>query len=199
MFVNTHHLPSFSYLSLFVHIFCTDIDECSFSSYMCQYQCINSPGSYSCECPEGYQLQGNRLCQGTAVLLLPLPFLPSIFLFIHLSILSFSLFSHNKVHLLFLPSSFSSPLKRTLIISAIIHYSTTEVGMKATLCPALSWKECRGYTTQTQQLCVAPLSHLCEFICMMLVSWSGFIWSSGARSKAELLFFPLPLGQVQAL
>lgn len=48
-------------------IFCTDIDECSFSSYMCQYQCINTPGSYFCECPEGYQLQGNRLCQGIPV------------------------------------------------------------------------------------------------------------------------------------
>lgn len=52
--------------------------------------------------------------------------------------------------------------------------------------------------TNTLQLCVALLSHLCEFICMMLVAWSGFIWSSGARSKGELLFFPLPLGQVQA-
>lgn len=73
-----------------VHIFCTDIDECSFSSYMCQYQCINSLGSYSCECPEGYQLQGNRLCQGTSViflsLFLPLIFFKSLFsLFIYLS------------------------------------------------------------------------------------------------------------------
>lgn len=46
-----------------------DIDECSFSSYMCQYQCINTPGSYSCQCPDGYQLQGARLCQGTAPVL----------------------------------------------------------------------------------------------------------------------------------
>lgn len=60
-------------LSLF-HIPPPDIDECSFSSYMCQYKCVNSPGSYSCECPEGYQLQGNRLCQGTAVLLFSSPF-----------------------------------------------------------------------------------------------------------------------------
>lgn len=43
-----------------------DIDECSLSSYMCQYQCVNTPGSYACECPQGYQLQGNRLCQGNA-------------------------------------------------------------------------------------------------------------------------------------
>lgn len=50
---------------------CADIDECSFSSYMCQYQCVNSPGSYSCECPEGYQLQGNRLCQGTFICFIP--------------------------------------------------------------------------------------------------------------------------------
>lgn len=42
----------------------TDIDECSYSSYLCQYQCVNEPGKFSCVCPEGYQLQGTRLCQG---------------------------------------------------------------------------------------------------------------------------------------
>lgn len=41
-----------------------DIDECSYSSYLCQYQCVNEPGKFSCVCPEGYQLQGTRLCQG---------------------------------------------------------------------------------------------------------------------------------------
>lgn len=66
---------------------------------MCQYQCINSPGSYSCVCPEGYQLQGNRLCQGIA--LLHHPPLPSIIsylipsLFTYLSIIPSFLFSHT--------------------------------------------------------------------------------------------------------
>lgn len=97
---------------VYVHIFCADIDECSFSSYMCQYQCINNPGSYSCECPEGYQLQGNRLCQGTAVLLFPLPFpLLSINLFLSLfslfmNLTLLSVFTHKKLPLriLFYPS-----------------------------------------------------------------------------------------------
>lgn len=73
--INVCKLPSYSRF-----VFCTDIDECSFSSYMCQYQCINSPGSYSCECPDGYQLQGNRLCQGTTLLLFTFhqPFFPSL-------------------------------------------------------------------------------------------------------------------------
>ncbi|KAI3352708.1 hypothetical protein L3Q82_020177 [Scortum barcoo] len=43
--------------------YCRDVDECVLSSYMCQWQCINQPGSYSCICPEGYELQGTRVCQ----------------------------------------------------------------------------------------------------------------------------------------
>ncbi|CAB1344754.1 unnamed protein product [Coregonus sp. 'balchen'] len=43
--------------------YCRDIDECAFSSYMCQWQCVNQPGGYVCACPEGYQLQDNRMCQ----------------------------------------------------------------------------------------------------------------------------------------
>lgn len=49
----------------------TDIDECSYSSYLCQYQCVNEPGKFSCMCPEGYQLQGTRLCQGKHTASLP--------------------------------------------------------------------------------------------------------------------------------
>lgn len=43
----------------------TDIDECSYSSYLCQYQCVNEHGKFSCVCPDGYQLLGTRLCQGS--------------------------------------------------------------------------------------------------------------------------------------
>lgn len=43
----------------------SDIDECSYSSYLCQYRCVNEPGRFSCHCPQGYQLLATRLCQGT--------------------------------------------------------------------------------------------------------------------------------------
>ena len=38
-----------------------DIDECS--SNPCAIECINTPGSYSCLCPFGYQFVDN-ICQG---------------------------------------------------------------------------------------------------------------------------------------
>lgn len=41
----------------------SDIDECSYSSYLCQYRCVNEPGRFSCHCPQGYQLLATRLCQ----------------------------------------------------------------------------------------------------------------------------------------
>ncbi|KAJ6667092.1 hypothetical protein lerEdw1_019096 [Lerista edwardsae] len=40
-----------------------DIDECRTSSFMCQYQCVNEPGRFSCMCPDGYQLVRGRNCQ----------------------------------------------------------------------------------------------------------------------------------------
>ncbi|XP_036960165.1 EGF-containing fibulin-like extracellular matrix protein 1 isoform X2 [Acanthopagrus latus] len=43
--------------------YCTDVDECLLFSGICQWQCVNQPGSFRCVCPEGYQLQGPRLCQ----------------------------------------------------------------------------------------------------------------------------------------
>ncbi|KAJ7996786.1 hypothetical protein DPEC_G00240640 [Dallia pectoralis] len=42
---------------------CVDIDECSHSSNVCQFQCANQPGGFSCICPGGYQLQGTGFCQ----------------------------------------------------------------------------------------------------------------------------------------
>lgn len=71
--------------------------------------------------------------------------------------------------------------------------SSTQVGNESHSQPILSWKKVQRLgNTNTQQLCVALLGHLCEFICMMLVSWSGFIWSSRPHSKGELLFFSPP-------
>uniref|UniRef100_A0A671TGM4 EGF-like domain-containing protein n=1 Tax=Sparus aurata TaxID=8175 RepID=A0A671TGM4_SPAAU len=37
--------------------------SCLLFSGICQWQCVNQPGSFRCVCPEGYQLQGARLCQ----------------------------------------------------------------------------------------------------------------------------------------
>lgn len=200
--INVCKLPSYS-----PFFFCTDIDECSFSSYMCQYQCINSPGSYSCECPDGYQLQGNRLCQGTTLLLFtfhqPFFFLPYR---IYLS----PVFSHSTKF----PSESSSLPPFLLFLFLCPFLDSLKITVDHPCYHPLFYLSCREWkplstrsvmermrrlgNTNTLQLCVALLSHLCEFICMMLVAWSGFIWSSGARSKGELLFFPLPLGQVQA-
>lgn len=107
--VNAHWLQSLTCsthcLLLCVHVFCADIDECGLSSYMCQYQCVNNPGSYSCECPQGYQLQANRLCQGMAVHPFPSSH-KSVFLIYflcsfvyYLSHTPVSVFQHNKLPL----------------------------------------------------------------------------------------------------
>lgn len=45
-----------------------DMDECSFSEFLCQHECVNQPGTYFCSCPPGYiLLDDNRSCQGKAV------------------------------------------------------------------------------------------------------------------------------------
>lgn len=42
----------------------SDMDECSFSEFLCQHECVNQPGSYFCSCPPGYVLlDDNRSCQ----------------------------------------------------------------------------------------------------------------------------------------
>ena len=41
----------------------SDIDECSTNEHGCEHVCINSKGSYSCSCREGYALNGDgRTC-----------------------------------------------------------------------------------------------------------------------------------------
>lgn len=42
--------------------FCTDIDEC-IERAPCSEKCVNTPGSYYCTCPLGFQLQGSE-CVG---------------------------------------------------------------------------------------------------------------------------------------
>ena len=41
-----------------------DINECN-SSNACQHTCVNTPGSYMCQCNTGYRLNGDgRTCAG---------------------------------------------------------------------------------------------------------------------------------------
>ena len=35
----------------------TDINECLDNNGMCSHTCVNTPGSYHCECPTDYILQ----------------------------------------------------------------------------------------------------------------------------------------------
>ena len=42
-----------------------DIDECSVGTDMCDHNCQNTPGSYTCSCRPGYSLsQNGRTCVG---------------------------------------------------------------------------------------------------------------------------------------
>lgn len=51
-----------------------DMDECSFSEFLCQHECVNGPGSYYCTCPSGYNLlDDSRSCQGNIPALIKTP------------------------------------------------------------------------------------------------------------------------------
>ncbi|KAK9285644.1 hypothetical protein L1049_024842 [Liquidambar formosana] len=41
---------------------CQDIDECSYQRHRCDMICINTPGSYKCNCSVGYVSNGNYSC-----------------------------------------------------------------------------------------------------------------------------------------
>lgn len=45
-----------------------DINECLEDNSVCQGgDCINTEGSYDCTCPDGFQLNDNKGCQGTSL------------------------------------------------------------------------------------------------------------------------------------
>lgn len=45
-----------------------DINECLEDSGFCQGgYCVNTEGSYDCTCPDGFQLNDNKGCQGTSL------------------------------------------------------------------------------------------------------------------------------------
>ena len=41
-----------------------DIDECSNGTDLCEQKCVNTEGSYHCECMNGYQLRNATHCEG---------------------------------------------------------------------------------------------------------------------------------------
>lgn len=45
---------------MFVFIY-TDVDECQDSS-ICSHKCINSDGSYKCDCNQGFKLENDKDC-----------------------------------------------------------------------------------------------------------------------------------------
>jgi len=56
----------------------TDINECAVINGGCEHDCFNTPGSFTCSCPPGYQLTADGLhCRGkTLQTYLPWPPLP---------------------------------------------------------------------------------------------------------------------------
>jgi len=43
----------------------SDVDECAIANGECEQQCINTEGSFYCDCHEGHALESdNRTCEG---------------------------------------------------------------------------------------------------------------------------------------
>lgn len=58
------YLPAL-YMCMYNFTFYIDIDECSEGSHDCEQMCINTHGSYTCSCDEGYEaLNNGRSCVG---------------------------------------------------------------------------------------------------------------------------------------
>ena len=43
----------------------SDLDECASNSTLCTQRCVNTDGSYFCDCNEGYRIKvGTNQCDG---------------------------------------------------------------------------------------------------------------------------------------
>ena len=45
-----------NFYELFSTLYITDIDECANQNDGCDHLCVNEPGSYHCQCRDGYSL-----------------------------------------------------------------------------------------------------------------------------------------------
>lgn len=54
------------YVDVFVCVcVCSDVNECEELNGGCQQTCVNTPGSYHCECSEGFRMHADgRTCIG---------------------------------------------------------------------------------------------------------------------------------------
>lgn len=39
-----------------IFYFSSDIDECKIGKHKCSHYCVNTPGSYNCQCPDNHKL-----------------------------------------------------------------------------------------------------------------------------------------------
>ena len=52
-------------LSLISHCTFLDVDECAIANGGCEHECINTEGSFYCDCRDGHMLESNnRTCEG---------------------------------------------------------------------------------------------------------------------------------------
>ena len=60
-----------SFISFSLHMkyfYFLDVDECSEDSDGCEHTCINTPGSFVCDCNSGYFLNlDKKTCQGKKI------------------------------------------------------------------------------------------------------------------------------------
>lgn len=46
-----------------------NINECAIKNGGCSHICVDMPAGYYCDCPHGYQLNGNSTCEGKHIYL----------------------------------------------------------------------------------------------------------------------------------
>lgn len=50
----------YSYNEIPDHLYSTDIDECNKGNHVCEHECIDTVGNYTCKCPKGHSGDGRK-------------------------------------------------------------------------------------------------------------------------------------------